>query len=217
MPSEHLTASEIAGYLDGDLAAGERRTAEVHLDACPSCRAELTAVGRLAGAWDATPAADDRGRAAKPDARRPRGSWPRAATLGVLAAGLAGVLIARRAPDPIGPPAEAAAPAAVERGTGAAAPVPAASSGGIAAVAPADTVAATSARFVWRPARADVYRLTLHAEDGAPVWTGETTDTTLALPADVPLRPGARYFWRVDGIADGIAVSTGALLLHVRP
>ena len=215
MPSEHLSASEIAGYLDGDLPAGDRRTAEAHLDACTSCRAELAAVGRLAHEWDAAPAAAARAAAADPQRPRPHRRWPRAATLGVLAAGLAGVLVARRAPDPAGQPSSEGV-AAVERGTSQPTPAPA-PSGEIEVVAPTDTIAAASARFTWRPARADVYRLTLSADDGAPLWTGETTDTTLALPADVPLRAGARYFWHVDGIADGIAVSTGARLLHVRP
>ena len=216
MPSEHLSASAIAGYLDGDLTTVERQAAEAHLDACASCRAELTAVGRLAHQWGVASADVDRGSASAPAARRPHRRWPRAAALGVLAAGLAGVLVARRAPDPAGLPRGAEVAGAVERGMGQPTPAPA-PSGGIVAVAPGDTVAATSARFVWRPGRADVYRLTLLAEDGAPIWSGETIDTTLTLPGDVLLRAGARYFWHVDGIADGIVVSTGERLLHVRP
>ena len=49
-----------------------------------------------------------------------------------------------------------------------------------------------------------------------PVWSGETSDTALALPDSVALAPGRAYFWRVDGIAEGLALSSGARQLRVR-
>ena len=44
---------------------------------------------------------------------------------------------------------------------------------------------------------------------GEMVWSGETTDTVLAVPAGVRLRAGEQYVWRVDGQrADGTSASS---------
>jgi hypothetical protein len=87
----------------------------------------------------------------------------------------------------------------------------------IAVVSPPEsaTVSARSAVFSWRATGADLYRFTLLSESGEPVWTHETADTTLRLPASVfPSREGA-YFWRVDAIADGIAATSGARVVRM--
>ena len=46
--------------------------------------------------------------------------------------------------------------------------------------------------FTWRSANADVYRIYVLTESGDPVWTTETTDTTIALPDSVSLQSGPR-------------------------
>jgi hypothetical protein len=83
-------------------------------------------------------------------------------------------------------------------------------------VSPADDSTATAPLvFTWRAATADVYRISVLAEAGDPVWTAETNDTTIALPDSISLQPGRAYFWSVEGIANGIVASTGVHRLQV--
>jgi len=45
---------------------------------------------------------------------------------------------------------------------------------------------------------------------GRVVWVKETSDTALALPADVSLGGGREYLWYVDALgSDGQSVTTG--------
>ncbi|HYL28422.1 MAG TPA: zf-HC2 domain-containing protein [Gemmatimonadales bacterium] len=79
-------------------------------------------------------------------------------------------------------------------------------------VAPAAGGRVTGAvTLVWRAAPgASVYRVTVSRADGDSVWAGSTTDTALAIPANVALARSAPYYWYVDALlADGRAVSTG--------
>jgi hypothetical protein len=81
----------------------------------------------------------------------------------------------------------------------------------LAIVSPTDGVIARAPlMFTWRSATADVYRIVLETDNGGPVWTADTPDTTIALPDSVSLNPGRAYFWRVDAIGNGIAATTGA-------
>ena len=83
---------------------------------------------------------------------------------------------------------------------------------GLTALAPADrdTVDGHGLSFVWgsqvdRP----LYRLTVTDGSGGAVWLGDTSDTTLVLPADVMLEPGRTYFWYVDALdAQGGSLTT---------
>jgi hypothetical protein len=53
--------------------------------------------------------------------------------------------------------------------------------------------------LLWRTvAGADQYRLTLFDTDAAVLWRTTTSDTIAALPDSIPLRPGARYLWRLE-------------------
>ena len=207
----HLSESVTAAYLDGALTADERRDAEAHLDACASCRMALADVMRLVDGYDGAPAAADGPTdVAPPVAPRAHTPWARrAVTGGLLAAGIAGVLLATREPG-------RAVDTAVVRG--AAAPTTSESERPIDVVEPPETARAGAGPivFTWRASSAGFYRVTVLTESGEPVWTLETTDTTTALPASVALVPGRSYFWRVDGIADGIVVSSGARRLRVR-
>jgi hypothetical protein len=66
-------------------------------------------------------------------------------------------------------------------------------------IVPIGTVAVVDA-FTWQtPIRAARYRVRLFR--GAEiVWTGESTETRVALPASVPLEPGVDYQWQVEAL-----------------
>lgn len=219
MSDEHLPESVLAAYVDQALTPDERRRADVHLDACAPCRAALVDIMRLADGYEtslggAALETDVPPRAAVVAARR-ASRWPRRVAVGgALAAGLAAILVASREP---GARRDGARPlpdtAPVERATPSGG-----TDGRIAVVGPAEGEAAARRRlvFTWRAAPADLYRVTLLTGSGEPVWSGETSDTALALPDSVALAPGRAYFWRVDGIAEGLALSSGARQLRVR-
>lgn len=70
---------------------------------------------------------------------------------------------------------------------------------GITLMYPVGAVAAEESRvFTWRVLpQARGYAFELLAADGTPVFSGETADTSLTLPASVHLRPGEPYRWWV--------------------
>lgn len=83
--------------------------------------------------------------------------------------------------------------------------------GGLIVHGPIGEVSNRGLHFVWSPiAWALSYRLVVTDAGGRPVWSTTGPDTTIALPADVSLRAGERYFWIVDGLdSNGITHSTG--------
>ncbi len=89
----------------------------------------------------------------------------------------------------------------------------------IAVHAPLGQAATTAIEFAWQTMGTDVrYRFNLTRADGSAVWNGGTSDTTLTLPPDVSLTPGATYFWWVDALmVDGRSVTTGMQSLEVVP
>jgi len=89
----------------------------------------------------------------------------------------------------------------------------------VAAAAPADgaTIPVRGAAFAWHRTSTDTYRVTVLTQTGEPVWSQETPDTSVTLPAAVVLEPGRTYFWRVDAIADGIAATSGPQRFLVAP
>jgi hypothetical protein len=193
---DHLTETEMAAYADGRLDAVERRRVASHIEACAECRAELVEVLNLAEEHAATPA------------RKRRSAAPlRWLVPAALAAGLAGIVLYQRS-------ATVADPDTTVRASELA---PADAAPTIATVGPrdGDNLPPENRRFVWRAQRTDGYVFTLLAEDGSPLWRGETTDTTVILPDDVTLTPGLRYFWRVTAFVDGMTASTGPQRLQV--
>jgi hypothetical protein len=194
MNQDHLSEGELAAFLDGGLEAEARQRVVRHLDACTECRAEWIAVGALTGTPRST-------------GKKSWQGWWVPATLAV-AAGLAGLVLSG---VPATSPPEETQRAPIT-GTADAAPR-------IVAVAPHDGAARNSADrvFTWRAYAAESYRFLLLADDGTPLWTIETQDTSVLLPPEIQLVTGRTYFWRVDAVADGITSSTGTLRLQVTP
>ena len=197
----HLTESQLAGYLDRDLRPDDRQRVELHLDVCPACRSELAEIARIAAGYQSTKPAF------KTSQRSPSRWWPIALS-GALAAGLAGALLLGRSTtepslgtQPIRAPVTGEGRARIE------VIAPAADAPGVAPVS----------TFIWHKSSAGLYRFILLSESGEPLWTLETPDTSLTLPASVLLQPGHDYFWRVDAVGDGVMASTGARSLRVPP
>jgi hypothetical protein len=57
----------------------------------------------------------------------------------------------------------------------------------------------------------------LLAEDGEPLWTLDTSDTSVTIPASVLLQVGRTYFWRVDAVHDGVAATSGVIPFSIGP
>jgi anti-sigma factor RsiW len=190
--SQHLTAGQLAAYLDDALGPAERLTVEGHLDECVECREELVAVAKIT-APEMTPARSG---------FRTRRWWVPAA----VAAGVGALTLFRpTAPTP---------PATLERPGGASESMPR-----VTVVAPSGGVSASGRDlvFTWRALAADTYRLTLLTETGELVWTLDSADTVAALPSSLVLTAGASYFWRVEAIADGISASSGVQRIEIAP
>ena len=185
---DHLTESDLAGYLGQDLTPDRRQRIEAHLDGCSECRAEFVAVGHLAA---------ESSEGLRSARRRLPSRWLVPAA---LAAGLVGLFLVRSPPWATGP-------APLERP----AHGPSESLPRIEIAAPADgaSIAADRITFRWHSTSADGYRITLLTETGEPVWTEDTPDTAVTLPATVRLEAGRHYFWQVAAVAEGIAATTG--------
>lgn len=195
-PGGHISEGELAALLDGALDPAERSRVEAHLEVCTECRCELIEMRRITNGYA------KRGTVASGLRRR---WWIPVA----VAAGLGAVFLPRVF-APSAPREPVRAGARVEDGEGRAR---------IDIVAPAENAAIprTGLTFTWRGAAADVYHVSLLAEDGEPIWSAETADTSLALPPTVPVRSGHSYFWRVEAIANGIAASTGVHRVQIAP
>ena len=87
----------------------------------------------------------------------------------------------------------------------------------LVAPAPDAVIAATTSRFTWHPIAGSIgYRVVIKDASGAPVWSGDAADTVLAIPADLRLRAGESYLWRVDGQrADGTTASSAEASFEV--
>lgn len=175
-----------AGCLDelavARIADGGGTGAELdHLAQCDACRSEVAAV---AGAIAAQPVAAEIERLEMPA----RPVWQRGGALaGVAAAVLLATVLARSSavPDRGGGPTYRD-PAVVQ----AAPPT---------VLAPVEDVVSRPVTLRWTSsAAATEYRLTVFDMEGSIVWEGKTTDTSVAIPADVPLAAGVQYWWRVE-------------------
>lgn len=196
----HLRESELAAFLDGGLTAVERERVEAHIDICDACRAELVDIGRAIEPR----AAAVRGattRATTPSSRR---WWIPAAA----AAGIAAILLVPRLATRQG---------ATDVQTRAARVADSEGQPRINLVSPADDLTTPAGRivFTWHAIAADAYRISVLTESGDPIWSKETTDTSIVLPPAVGLQSGAAYFWHVDAIANGIVATTGVHRVQV--
>ena len=193
--TDHLSNDELAAYLDRQLGQQRRDRVEAHLEACPTCREELAEVARLIDT--APPLAGPR-----------RLGGVRPLWVGVaLAAGLGAVVVAR---------------GGTGVGTGRGEPTRAADlaegPSRLEVVTPkADSLVARAGLILsWHAAAAaSLYRVIVLTEGGEPVWSAETEDTVLMVPAEVVLNEGETYFWRADGIGNGIVTSTGPRRVRV--
>jgi hypothetical protein len=183
---EHPTSEEVAAYLSYALPANDRAMLEAHLAVCPQCRREVTSARRLIRSQSS------------PTVRR----WivPAAAAAAVIAVVLLSPLRSGRLQTISQRAAEDAAVSAT---------MPT-----IRIVSPAsgDTVNRSRVLFAWQSVKAaPLYRLTLTDASGDAVWTKDTSDTTVSLPATVSLGDGKNYFWFVDAlVADGTTLTTGS-------
>jgi anti-sigma factor RsiW len=224
----HLTDSELAGYLDEDLPAGERTRVEEHLEDCDACRAELVATARLlAPGWDQSAPPDavaepeplagpeptvpggPEGPGLEAPAHGGRSRWrvPGRVVGLAAAAGLAALLLVRQDQTPAGQPGserERLVTEGVDRLV-------------VHAPPEAGAVARRELRFTWADHGTGSYRITVTAEDGRLVWSQTLADTTIAPPAALELDAGQRYFWYVDAIRAGVIARTGAHSFLVTP
>jgi hypothetical protein len=167
--SEHLSADEVVAFLAHELRGEGLRVVERHLAVCTACRDEVVAVTEIL-----EPRRSDR-------AIPWRVLAPTAAAAAVALLVLAGPLRERVLEDE---PRHRDAPAQLTE-----VPTP---------VAPLGAVERVD-YLLWRTvAGADQYRLTLFDTDAAVLWRTTTSDTIAALPDSIPLRPGARYLWRLE-------------------
>ncbi len=190
----HLSAGDVAAFVDGRLSADQRSSIEAHLAVCADCRGEVAAVSTLV---ESAPA---------PARRRTR--WPMVGT-GVAAAAAAVLLLVvlprtrdgRRPATPVDERASSSATQTIE----------------IVSPPPAGEVARESLRFAWRRNEVSSYRFFLADSAGAPVYTTSTRDTTVVPPPTLGLVAGAVYFWNVDGLrADGTSVSSSHAAFTIR-
>jgi hypothetical protein len=82
---------------------------------------------------------------------------------------------------------------------------------GLTVYGPSGEVRRNGLRFVWSPLAGGIsYKILLVDANSRPVWSATAPDTSIALPATVPLRAGETYLWAVDALAsDGTTHSTG--------
>lgn len=199
--SEHLTPAHIAAYIDHGLAPGAADRVEQHLDACAECRAELHASACLADSWTNDTVSEE------PRLRSQR-QWMPVALGGVLAAAVGLVIVT--------------GPALLnrsQRSDSVRAPYFNEGRARIIVIAPASDSIVTrhGLAFTWHRSGASLYRLTILRESGDPLYTVETQDTSVILPDSVSLAPRTNYFWRVEGVGNGIVSTTGATRLQLRP
>lgn len=182
----HVDDLELAAFVDGGLDAETRRRVEIHLLDCEDCR---NLVARSAGVLSVR-------------TRRPR-RWMLLA--GALAAAAATVVLM------VAPFQDGSEPGPRTRDVEVAGPASIA----FAPMAPPDNarIRFDTLSFHWTGAGDQAtYQVTVSTEAGAIVWTGRTSDTSLALPPGVAplLEPGRSYYWQVDAaLSDLRSASTG--------
>ena len=200
--ADHLSDSEISGFLDRDLSAEERSSVETHLESCRSCRAAILEVSRLAESYQIASADSE---AVIPAASRRRTRRLQAGVAIAAAAALAIVWLGSGRGGTQTASMRGATTIAADRRPG------------IDVISPAEDVLASrnGLRFVWKSAGTGLYQFALLDETGKTVVELEVSDTVLVLPSEIRVEPGHLYFWRVDAMADGIAASSEARKLRL--
>jgi hypothetical protein len=183
----HLTAEDVAAFIDRRMTAAELPVVQAHLANCRSCREEVASVRRLL-------------------VRRPIARPGILIPIGVAAAAVIAFVALDLGRARTGVEADRVR-------TPAPATLPDDASPRIVALSPAegDTVRVGRPVLLWSSVAGEpTYRLTMTDASGQPVWSSTTSDTTVTLPANVSLQPRRTYYWYVDALrADGRAVSTG--------
>lgn len=191
----HLASQELAAYVDKSLTAEERTAAEAHLAECAECRREVLEVTRVL--------------------RSRYRIRPYVAGGLAAAAAVATLLLVNPRPGR----EESVGSERVVRSSGRG--VTGESSIGISVISPQDgsEISSKILSFHWKSLGTDVlYRVILTDQNGADVWTIDTPDTGLTLPASIALMPGRRYFWYVDALLpDGQTATTGVHGFTVKP
>jgi hypothetical protein len=190
MSAPHLSASTIAALIDHALPSDARRQAELHLSGCDQCREELASCARLTSSLPAS------------NARRTSWPWLVAAAVVVIAIGIrARPSLREQSPAQERAPANSADRLTIVMPT-------------VGAIVPRSEL-----RFVWRrDAGSTGYRVIVTDASGAPAWSKDLADTSVALSIDSPLKPGARYFWRVEALhADGGVAQSTSTAFQVAP
>jgi len=191
--SQHLSSAQVADLLDERLHPGDRDTVIAHLSACAECRREV------ADLKSALPHVHD---------RRPRAAWLMAGGAGLAAAALIAFAIVPRFTErrALTDDIQSATRTAVESSS-------VESAARIGVVEPTDGAALPHGKaFTWKSVGAEAsYSLTVQDAAGTVLWMTTVAETTAALPANVTLTPGTRYFWSVDArLSDGSSARSGA-------
>ncbi len=173
-----LDADTVAALADGTLDAARRGRALGHVATCALCRRAVASVAEALADGPITHEVEI------VEGRRSR--WGRLLwiTIPLAAAAALVVLVPRSGPKDSGLPV-------LRDGTiaGGQAPV---------LIAPRDRVPPVE-RFVWSSvSKVDRYRIRVYADDGALLWSSETTDTVLAAPTSPALASRTPYFWMVE-------------------
>jgi hypothetical protein len=190
--TEHPSAEDIAAYLSGRLAQASSVALEQHLVECAECRQVVTSARRVLRTHRAPQ----------------RLVWmvPSAAAAMLLIAVLIRVPGSTVGDEPLRSDSDAAGSESELT---------------IAVVAPRDgeVVPGQPIVFVWRAQNGGpLYRLSLTEASGRQMWSGETTDTTLSMPAEVPVVGGQTYFWSVDALgADGRSLTSRSKRFSIAP
>jgi len=169
--SEHLSAADLAVYIDGTLSDIARQRTERQLSDCAQCREELAACAPLARSL--------------PPKSRPR---MLVSGLGVAAAAAIaiGIVALPRHRSIDSSPARERGFEAADREIATVAP------------RPGSTVASSAIRFTWRTDSAAAgYTVVVTNSAGALVWRHEVQDTSIALTSETTFVPG-EFNWRVE-------------------
>lgn len=190
MNTDHVSSESLAAYLSRRLSPAGLAAVEAHLAECVACREELIGARRVL-------------------ARRSRP----VRVGGVLGAAALAATLLLMLRSPTGTDRGATGPGPDEFRGGP-------DSAGFSVTAPMDGAVLPDSGIVFRWSSAGaghLYRISVLTDAGAPLWSAETTDTTLAFPTDRKLQTGATYLWYVDAIgAAGDSATSGPVAFGVR-
>jgi len=171
-PDDHLSAGELAAYVDGVAHEEVRQRVEAHLSRCAPCRQDLVAVREAVRS--------------KPSRLRWVAGAAAAAAIALL---LLTPAMLENGTEP------------TLRGPGSAAPPATASSVEAVAPTEAAAMAAAAPRFVWRSVGPDAqYRLTITTAAGDAVATITTADTVVTSLDGTELAADTQYYWWVEAL-----------------